>query len=305
MVTLQQRLAYFISGKKFVFFITFGPLAIYAGIFWVFPLIFTFTASFTDWSPIYPGSGFIGWDNYKKIILDIEEIRPVVNALYFSLGSVPTKVILGLIIALILSSIRHIRLVFRTVYFIPVITPMLVVAIIWKWLYQPDFGLLNQILEPIRATLGLPFSRITWLHDVHLAMPSIIIMDIWKGVGYAVILYLAGIQGIPRAYFEAARVDGAKWWQEILYITIPLLGPTTLFVLIIGTIGAMQIFVPIYIMTQGGPVGATETVVYNIYFEAFLRFRFGYASAMAMILLGIILIISLIQIKLLHSQWKY
>ncbi len=303
-MVLPHKLADFISGKKFVFLIAFGPLAIYAGIFWAFPMLFTLAVGFTDWSPIYPGSGFIGWDNYKKI-LNIEGMRPIINALYFSLGSVPTKLLLGLIIALMLSSIRHVRLMFRTVYFIPVITPMLVVAIMWKWIYQPDFGLLNQILEPIIATFGLSFSRIGWLHDVHLAMPSIIMMDIWKGVGYAVILYLAGMQGIPRAYFEAARVDGAKWWQEILYITIPLLGPTTLFVLITGTIGAMQIFVPIYIMTQGGPVGATETVVYNIYFEAFLGYRFGYASAMATILLGIILIITLVQIRLLRSQWKY
>ena len=153
-------------------------------------MLFTLTVGFTDWSPVYPGSGFIGLDNYKEI-LNIEEIRPLINALYFSLGSVPAKLILGLIIALILSSIRYIRLVFRTVYFIPVITPMIVVAIMWKWIYQPDLGLLNQVLEAIMSTFGLSFRRLGWLHDVRLAMPSIIMMDIWKGVGYVVVIYLA------------------------------------------------------------------------------------------------------------------
>jgi multiple sugar transport system permease protein len=187
-------------------------------------------------------------------------------------------------------------------YFIPVVTPMLVVAIMWNWIYQPDVGLLNQLIKGGARLVGLRAPKINWLKSVTLAMPSLILLNLWKSAGGTMVFYLAGLQAIPSMYYDAAKVDGATFLQQARQVTIPLVAPTTLFVLVTGTIGAMQMFIPVFIMTQGGPLGATQTIVYAIYRYAFGKYWFGMASALALTLFLILIVLSLVQLRLMRGS---
>jgi len=187
---------------------------------------------------------------------------------------------------------------FRTLYFLPTVTLLIAIAIIWSWLYNADFGLFNFILNKF----GIDGPN--WLQSTKWAMPAIIIMGIWKGVGYSMLIFLAGLQQIPEQYYESAEIDGAGWWRKIIHITIPLISPTTFFVLITTTIGAIQGFDQFYIMTQGGPAGATTTLVYYIFQNAFEWFKMGYAATVALILFVIVLIMTLLQWHF-AKRWVY
>jgi multiple sugar transport system permease protein len=203
---------------------------------------------------------------------------------------------IGLGLALLLNKkIRGLG-IFRTAYYLPVITPIVIAAIIWKWVYNADFGLANYYLE----RLGIIDEPLLWLADPQLAMPAVLVMNIWKGVGFNMVIYLAGLQAIPNEYYEAADVDGAGAWQRFRRITFPLVAPTTIFLLIINTIGAMKSFAQIFVMTNGGPPGpggATTTIVYYIYQQAFVYFRMGYASALAYVLFLLMFVFSLAQFR--------
>jgi multiple sugar transport system permease protein len=220
----------------------------------------------------------------------------IVNTLYFTAASVPLTMGLGLLIALLLNNQIRARGFFRTLFYLPVVTPLVIAAIIWKWVYEVDFGLANYYLQ----RLGLIDEPLRWLSDPTLAMPAVIVMIVWKAVGFNMIIYLAGLQAIPNEYYEAADVDGAGPWQRFRRITLPLVAPTTLFLLVLNMIGSMKSFEQLFVMTQGGPPGpggATTTVVYWIYQQAFVYFRMGYASALAYVLFILMFALAMVQFR--------
>jgi ABC-type sugar transport system permease subunit len=242
---------------------------------------------------------FVGFGNYLKAINNPVVWEILRNTFVFTIVTTVIGTVLAVLVALLLESISSFKAFFRTLYFIPVITSMIVVSLMWKWLYQPRFGLFNVVLE----ALHLPTQK--WLNDPSLALMCIAAMSIWKGLGFSVVIAMAGLGGIPREFQEAARVDGAGAWQNFWSIKLPLLRPTLVFLMVTGVIGNLQVFTPMYIMTQGGPFNSTQTIVYEIYNQAFVQFHGGYASALAIILLLLTLFVSYIQVRLTSTKWEY
>jgi multiple sugar transport system permease protein len=273
-----------------------APGLITFAVFVVYAVYTSFVLSFHEWNILEPEKPFVGLDNYREVLRDDAFWDSVGHSVYFVLGSVPATMAIALVLALLLNTkIRGLGL-FRTAYYLPVITPLVIAAIIWKWVYNGDFGLLNFYL----VQLNIIDEPVQWLGDTTWAMPAVIVMNIWKGVGFNMVVYLAGLQAIPAEYYEAADVDGAGPWQQFRRITLPLVAPTTFFLLVINTIGSMKAFDQIFVMTQGGPPGpggATTTVVYYIYTTAFKFFRMGYASALAYTLFLLMFVVSFAQFR--------
>ncbi len=264
----------------------------------IIPMFAALYLSFTRYNVFRPAQ-WIGWENYRSLLEEEIFIQSIKNTIYYVVGTVPASMIIALALALLLNRKIRGRIVYRTIYFLPTIISMVAVSMIWMWLFNSQSGLLNKYI----VKLGI--APQDWLGDPRLAMPSIIVMSIWKGLGYNVVIYLAGLQGIPEYLYEAATIDGANEWGYFRHITLPLLKPTTLFILVISCIGAFQVFEQIYIMTQGGPINSTTTMVHQIYQHAFQFLEMGYASAMSFILFGAILILSLINMRVLGSDAEY
>jgi multiple sugar transport system permease protein len=270
-----------------------APGLIHFLIFTLFAVSFALYISFHKWNIIQPAKPFVGFDNYVRLFSDPRFLRAVTNTFLFMIG-VPLNLISGLSVALLLNTKVRGQGLYRTLFYIPVVTPLVVSSIIWKWVYQGDYGLLNYYL----LKFHLIESKIVWLADPNLALPALIIMGIWGGTGGTMVIYLAGLQGIPEEMYDAAKVDGANAWQRLLYITIPLLRPTTFFLTITGVIGTFQIFTEVYIMTNGGPLNRTTTIGFYLYDKAFRQLDMGYATAMAFALFAMIFVFTLL-------QWKY
>jgi multiple sugar transport system permease protein len=265
--------------------------------FTAFPIAAAVVLSFLDWNLITDAS-YVGLDNFRELVKDEVFWRTMGHTVYFTVGTVPTSMALGLVLALALNRpLRGVTLL-RTAYFIPVIVPLISVAMVWRWLYDRDFGLINYFLD----LAGLPV--IGWLTDKTWAMPAVIIMSIWKGLGYNLVIYLAGLQSIPRRLYEAAEMDGASAWQRFWRITFPLLTPTTFFVLVVSIISSFQVFGQVYVMTRGGPGDATNTIVYYIYHVGFELFRMGYASSLAWTLFMVVFVLTLLQVRM-QRRWVY
>ncbi|CAN0363979.1 unnamed protein product, partial [Phaeothamnion confervicola] len=237
----------------------------------------------------------------RRLIHDERFHEATLNTLYFTAASVPLTVIIGLAVALLLDTQIRARGFFRTMFYLPVVTPLVIASIIWKWVYNGDYGLLNYYL----IKLHLIDEPLLWLADPRLAMPSVIITSVWKGVGFAMVVYLAGLQSIPEDYYDAAKLDGATGWRRLRDITIPLLSSTTLFLLVISILGSFQVFTQIFIMTNGGPLGKTRTVVWYIYTTAFRDYNMGYASALAFALFLMMLVFTLLQFRFLRREVEY
>ncbi|HEV8635488.1 MAG TPA: sugar ABC transporter permease [Chloroflexota bacterium] len=267
-------------------------------IFSSIPVLATLLISTLDWDMIRRPT-FVALDNYAALLGEDAVFRQVLgNTAYYVVGTVPAGIVLSLLLALAMNSrIRGITL-FRAIFFIPVITSSVAVAMIWRWLFNSDFGLINAGL----FALGL--NGIPWLSSSAWAMPAVIVMAIWKHLGYNMVIYLAGLQGIPPSLYEAASIDGANAWDRFRYITLPLLTPTTFFILVISMIGSFQVFDLAFILTQGGPGNATNTIVMYVYNQAFQFFHMGYAAAIAWILFGIIFTITLIQWRV-QRRWVH
>lgn len=267
-------------------------------LFSVLPVVATLVISTLNWDLIR-SPGFIGFDNYTTLLVRDPIFRQVVgNTVYFVAGVVPASIILSLMLALAMNNgLRGIS-VYRAIFFIPVITSSVAVAMLWRWLYNTDFGLINVGL----VAIGLP--AVPWLSSTDWAMPAVIIMAVWKNLGYNMVIYLAGLQGIPPTLYEAAALDGAGWWSRFKDITVPLLGPTTFFILVISIINSFQVFDLTFILTQGGPGIATTTIVMYIYDQAFRYFQMGYAAALAWVLFMAIFAITLIQMRL-QKRWVH
>ncbi|MBO8430451.1 sugar ABC transporter permease [Spirochaetes bacterium] len=253
-------------------------------IFIIIPIFFSFGLSFAKWDLLNPIE-FVGFDNYKEILTEPLFGKILLNTVIFALATS----IFGVIIPLILASILNRKIrgseFFKTAYFLPFITPMIVIGIIWQWIFDPNIGLLNKVLQ----------IHVNWLYDPHWAMPALIIVSVWKLIGYNMIIFLSSLSGISNSMFEAAKIDGATPLETFFYVTIPLLSPTIFFVVIITAVSSFQIFDLIYLMTQGGPLDSTNVLVYAIYKNAFEYFNAGKASAIAYVLFIIILILTLIQ----------
>ena len=278
------------------------PSIIVFVVFVFFPLFFSFYASFTRWNlPFKPE--FNGLENYRYLftreISAPEFLRAIRNSLFYALG-VPLNMAISLAVATLLNQRLRAVSLFRTAYFLPTITSTAAISVVWLWIYHPaDYGLLNSIL----MQLGL--SPLRWLRDPNLAMPSLILMGIWHGMGYNIIIFLAGLQSIPTPLYEAAEIDGASSWARFRRITWPLLGPTTFYVLVIGVINSLKAFTQMHVMTGGGPLGVTTTITYYLYQQAFENFAMGRASAVACVLLVILLVLTVIQFKVVGSRIHY
>jgi multiple sugar transport system permease protein len=271
-----------------------SPGLILFGIFTAFALLFAFYLSFHEWNIISQDKPWVGLQNYRDIIHDDKFQNAILNTFYFTGASVPLGLVFGLAIALLLNQPIRFRGFFRTVYYLPAITPFVVVSILFKWFYNSDFGLFNYYL--LKA--HLIDHPLLWLADKNLAMPSVILMSVWGGIAGSMVIYLAGLQAIPEELYEAAKVDGAGAWRRFWHITMPQLAPTTLFLLVVGIIYSLQVFTQIFVMTGGGPVDRTTTMVYYIYLSAFKFFEMGYATALAFFLFAMVLVFTLFQLRL-------
>ena len=272
------------------------PTLLYLFVFVLFPVFFSLYLSVTSWDMVSPTKPWVGLDNYAKLWQDVDFRRSVVNTAYYSVGFVLLVVVASLGLALLVDAkLRGVEL-FRAVFYTPAIVSVVAISVVWVWLYEPTYGLLNYLLELV----GLPPSR--WLSDLHWAMPGVILMMVWKNAGYFMVVYRAGLKGIPTSLYEAAAIDGAGRWTSFRHITLPLLVPVTFFVMAMATIQSFQVFGPIYVMTAGGPVKATLVVAYYLYQEAFQYFKMGYASSMAYVLFALILVLALAQMRWLGRE---
>ena len=265
--------------------------------FIVGPVFAAFAISFTSWDLLSPPQ-WVGLDNYRELADDRLFWIALKNTLYFTGVSVPVTLILALGLAALMNrKIRGIEAL-RAIYFFPVTASIVAVSLLWAWMYTPDFGIINYLL----SYLGIP--KINWLVDPRMAMPSVIIMSIWRGLGFNIVVFLAGLQSIPRDLYEAADLDGASGWQQFRQITVPLLTPTIFFATIMAIIASFQVFEQTYIMTQGGPGNATLTLVYQIFLNGFTYLRMGYASALSFVLFAILFVITIVQVNL-QRKWVH
>jgi len=272
---------------KLTAFIFILPAVIGTFIFIIIPVIFSFSLSFFDWDLLSPAK-FVGIENYKTILTDSTFIQILTNTFVYAISTSIFAVIIPLILACILNSKIRGSNLYKTAYFLPFITPMIVIAIVWQWIFDPNIGFLNQILH----------LHINWLYDTRYAMPALIAVSVWKLIGYNMIIFLSGLSAINQELLEAAKIDGASEISTFKNITVPLLSPTIFFVIVITSITSFQVFDLIYIMTQGGPDNSTMVLVYSIYKYAFQYFDIGKASAIAYILFAIIFLLVLFQWKL-------
>ena len=253
-------------------------------IFIIIPVICSFGLSFAKWD-LVNSIQFVGFDNYKLIFSESLFYKILLNTIVFAISTS----ILGVIIPLILASILNSKIrgseFYKTAYFLPFITPMIVIGIVWEWIFDPNIGILNSFLH----------LHINWLYDTHFAMPALIIVSVWKLIGYNMIIFLSALTSVNNSLYEAAKIDGANSFQIFKNVTIPVLSPTIFFVVIITAISSFQVFDLIYLMTQGGPLDSTNVLVYAIYKNAFEFFNVGKASAIAYVLFVIILVLTLIQ----------
>ena len=255
--------------------ITVTGMLLFYTVFLLVPIGIAFAGSFHEWNPLSGIYRFNGIENYVSVFTSALFGKSMLNTLIFSVVVIFFRGGLGLAIAIAIYSnlIKH-KSFFRAIYYMPVVTPMVAVAFVWKFLYNPQIGAINQIL-------GLD---INWLMNPKTALLAIMIMTIWKDFGYAVVMFMAGLYSLPSDAMEAARVDGASSWQTFKYLTLPLLKPMTLFVVITSIISYIQAYVQVLILTEGGPGTATYLSSYIIYNEAFVKYNFGYASAMSFVL---------------------
>ncbi|RLP86409.1 sugar ABC transporter permease [Micromonospora sp. CV4] len=271
-----------------------APGLIVFSVFTVFALLFAFYLTFREWNILEPETPFVGLQNYRDMVQDEDFRRSIINTAYFTGASVPLGMAIGLAVALLLNQPIRGRGLFRTLYFLPTITPFVVSAIVWKWLYNGDFGPINFYL----LKTHLISEPLVWLSNKNLAMPAVVLMSVWASVGFSMVVYLAALQGIPDQLYESARIDGAGPWARFRYVTLPMLSPSTLFLMVMGIIGSFQVFTQIYIMTSGGPVNRTTTMVYYIYEAAFKFYEMGYASTLAYGLFVLLLAFTALQLRL-------
>ncbi|MDR2418080.1 MAG: sugar ABC transporter permease [Treponema sp.] len=255
------------------------------------PLIYSMYASFTDWNVLL-GARFIGTGNYLNLLKDAKFGKALVNTLFLMLG-IPIGMFLSLLVAILLNRKIVGSKVFRLIYYLPVISSAVAVSVVWKWIYNPDYGLLNSFIKQVFNVQG-PF----WLYDEHWIKPALIIVGVWRSIGAWMLFYLAALQNIPRQYYEAAELDGGGALASFIHITLPMVSPITFYLVIMGIIGSFQTFAEIYIFAPTGGTGySAATVVFHIWDKAFRAYEMGYACAMAWVLGIMIFIVTYIQFR--------
>ena len=265
-------------------------------IFTAIPVGAAFVLAFYDYDLLL-GASWAGLENFRELFTIDRVFRAALfNTVYFTAVSVPLSVVLGLASAMLVNQALRGVVIFRSIFLLPYVTVTVALSLVWKWLYLPDIGLINSVL----GVVG--FNGPAWLTSQTWAMPALILMSVWKGFGYNMVIFLAGLQGIPDHLYDAAKVDGATAWRRFLNVTLPLLSPTTFFVVVISVISSFQVFDQALIMTNGGPGTATTTLVLYIYQKGFQSFDMGYAAAVALVLFAVIFVFTVIQF-LFQRRW--
>ena len=265
-----------------------GFLVLYMGLFLIVPVLIVAVGSLHQWNPLNETWKWIGLENYVRMFSYPTFWQAMINTVIFCLVVVFFRVLLGLSVAYALNSkMTRFKTFFRTVFYMPTVTPLVAVAYVWMIMYNPQFGLIDKIF-------GLD---INWLFDSRFALPAIMAMTIWKDFGYAVILFLSGLMSLPSDCYESSQIDGATAWQTFRYITLPLLRPTMLFVVVTSIISDLQAYVPVLVMTKGGPGTSTYLSSYLVYDQAFKQYNFGYASAISLFILLLTAVFTLISFR--------
>ncbi len=276
-----------------------APHFIGFAIFLLIPVLETFGISLFEWNMITPPE-FVGLNNYINMLTnDMFFSKAMLNTLYYTAGSVVLILAFSLLTALMLNQGIKLRSMFRTLYFIPNVSSLVAVSLVWAWIYNSDFGLINNILRAIGVA-----DPPKWLADTKWAMPSVIVMSAWTQIGFFTVIFLAGLQGIPKHLFDAAYIDGCGKLKSFIYVTVPMLSPTTFFVLVMVIINSFQVFEQSYVMTKGGPAFSTTTAVMYIYNKAFKNQEMGYASAMSWGLFICIFAVTILQM-VFQKKWVY
>lgn len=273
-------------------FLFIGPNLLGFIIFTLLPIVFSLILCFSQWNMVsgFKGLKFVGLENFKGMFSDVWFIDSLKNNLIFTCVTVPVSIAIALLIAIAIDKFAYLKNALRTMFFIPYVTNVVAICLVWMMIFQPSYGPVNGFLK----SLGIS-NPPAWLSSDHWALFVICLVHIWIFTGYNMVIYLAGIQGIPKELEEAAEIDGATGTKKFFHITLPLLSPTTFFILITGLINSFKVFAPVNIMTEGGPGTSTTVLVYYIYISAFRFFKMGYASAVAWVLFIIIFIITYIQ----------
>jgi multiple sugar transport system permease protein len=289
---LSFRKRQILAGYLFITPVILGYLIWVAG-----PMLAAIWLSLTEWDMLQPAT-FVGLSNYQQMLHDDLFWKSLAVTFYFTIVSVPFSLILSFALALLVNvNLRGVS-IFRMLFYLPSIVPLVVNAVLWLWIFNSELGLLNAVLH----WLGLP--RVLWFQDANWAMPALIIMSLWS-IGGSMVIFLAGLQGIPEHLYEAAEIDGANYWQRFWNVTIPMMSPVIFFNLVIGLIGALQTFVPGYLMTQGGPQNATLFYGLYIFRSAFRDFKMGYAASLSLVLFAIVLVLSLFVFRYLGRLVYY
>jgi multiple sugar transport system permease protein len=261
------------------------------------PVVAALAFSFTKWDLLTPPK-WVGLGNYQQMASMPLFWKTLGNTFYYTVLYLVPGIILPLLAAIFLNQKAKAISIYRSIFFLPVITSTVAVALVWLWLYNPELGIINYLL----SLVGIKGPR--WLADPRTAMPSIVIMSVWKGLGYTMVIYLAGLQGIPQELYEAAAIDGAGRFRRHIHVTLPLLTPTIFFVLVTTIMGSLQVFEQTYMLTQGGPAYSTTTLSWYIYVQAFQWLHMGFGCALAYVLFFIILVLTLIQFRI-QRMWVF
>ena len=286
------------KNKQYPIYFSLGAIILYS-IFFVLPSFIGFFYSFTDWNRYSSDLNFVGFKNFNTIFFsNINYLQSIKNTLVFTITTIILKTVIALILALLLTNgVRRFTNVHRMIIYLPAIVPMIVVGIVFKSILHPTTGVLNQFLSAI----GLDVLAQGWLINPKLALYSVILVDTWKGIGYIMVILIAGLEAIPREYYEAAKIDGAKAWDELRTITIPLLMPALTVVIVLNLLYGLKVFDIVYVLTNGGPGYATETV-YTVVFKEFSKGRYGISTALSTLLFGIMTFLGFFVIRLMHRE---
>jgi multiple sugar transport system permease protein len=269
-------------------------------IFLVIPMLASLLLTFFEWDPLIPTHfTFLGLQNYQTLLLDADFWAALRHTLFFIIGYIPLALVFGLGVALLMNQKLAGRTFFRGAFFMPVISAWVAVALMWTWIFNPKFGIVNYLLGLVGITGP------AWLFDPNWAMPAIIITSVWKDIGFIMILFLTGLQNIPQEYYDAAAIDGAGNWDKFRYVTLPLLSPTAFFTLIISLINSFQVFDQVWVMTKGGPAGATSVLVEQIVNNSFRYGRMGYAATLSWVLFLIVFLVTVLQTRLQKNWVSY
>ena len=281
--------------KKISSYLLVTPYLLHLLLFVVFPVGFSIVLTFHKWNVISPME-YTGISNYERLILDRYFWKSVLNTLIFLIIHIPLQLVIALGLAVALNQQLKLRAFFRGAFFMPVVVSGVVVTIMWQQLYSLDSGILNRLL------LSLGLHRVGWLTDPAWAMPSIAFMATWKNVGLYIILFLVGLQTVPKSYYEAASIEGASKWQQFWYITLPAINPTVFMVVVLSTIGGFSLFIEPYIMTGGGPLNSTLSAVLYIYKQGFFYYHMGYAATLGVVFAVMILLVVVFQKKFIEQE---